>query len=130
GVMILEYAAGAALGEMRAVSHPASLGHAVLSRGVEEQASFASLAARQTLRVVDHYRQVLGCELVAAVRALRQRGLEPDPELPVGAAYALAEKALDPRMEDRPLTQDVAVAAGLLDGLADMSGMSGMSAEI
>ncbi|MFI1337233.1 aromatic amino acid ammonia-lyase [Streptomyces sp. NPDC020845] len=127
GVMILEYAAGAALGEMRAVSHPASLGHAVLSRGVEEQASFASLAARQTLRVVDNYRQVLGCELVAAVRALRQRGLEPDPELPVGAAYALAEKALDPRMEDRPLTQDVAVAAGLLDGLADMSGMSAES---
>ncbi|MER7794678.1 aromatic amino acid ammonia-lyase [Streptomyces sp. NPDC097640] len=120
GVMILEYAAGAALGELRAVSHPASLGHAVLSRGVEEQASFASLGARQTLRVIDNYRQVLGCELVAAVRALRQRGLEPEPELPVGAAFALAADQLDPRMEDRPLTQDVAVAAGLLDGLADI----------
>ncbi|WP_422398395.1 aromatic amino acid ammonia-lyase [Streptomyces hygroscopicus] len=118
GVMILEYAAGAALGEMRAVSHPASLGHAVLSRGVEEQASFASLGARQTLRVADHYRLVLGCELVAAVRALRQRGLEPDPELPVGAAFALASEVLDPRMEDRPLTEDVAVAARLLDRLA------------
>ncbi|CAM5241338.1 Histidine ammonia-lyase [Streptomyces cyaneofuscatus] len=49
GVMILEYAAGAALGDLRAFSAPASLGHAVLSRGVEEQASFASLGARQTL---------------------------------------------------------------------------------
>ncbi|MFE2443065.1 aromatic amino acid ammonia-lyase [Streptomyces melanosporofaciens] len=118
GVMILEYAAGAALGEMRAVSHPASLGHAVLSRGVEEQASFASLGARQTLRVADHYRLVLGCELVAAVRALRQRGLEPDPELPAGVAFAMASEVLDPRMEDRPLTEDVAVAARLLDRLA------------
>ena len=83
GVMILEYAAGAALGDLRAFSAPASLGHAVLSRGVEEQASFASLAARQTLRACRAYRLVVGCELVAAVRALRQRGLRPEPELPV-----------------------------------------------
>ncbi|MEU9122024.1 aromatic amino acid ammonia-lyase [Streptomyces sp. NPDC048506] len=120
GVMILEYAAGAALGEMRAVSHPASLGHAVLSRGVEEQASFASLGARQTLRAGAHFRQVLACELVAAVRALRLRSLAPDPDLPLATAYALAADALDPRMEDRPLTDDVAVATGLLDGLAEV----------
>ncbi|WP_159481211.1 aromatic amino acid lyase [Streptomyces caniferus] len=117
GVMILEYAAGAALGEMRAVSQPASLGHTVLSRGVEEQASFASLGARQTLRACTYYRQVLACELVAAVRALRMRSLEPDPDIPLAAVYAHAADALDPRMEDRPLTDDVAVAAGLLDGL-------------
>ncbi|MDT0457829.1 aromatic amino acid ammonia-lyase [Streptomyces sp. DSM 41527] len=120
GVMILEYAAGAALGEMRAVSQPASLGHAVLSRGVEEQASFASLGARQSLRAAAHYRQVLACELVATVRALRMRSLEPDPDIPLAAAYAFAADALDPRMEDRPLTDDVAVAAGLLDGLAEL----------
>ncbi|ARF55654.1 aromatic amino acid ammonia-lyase [Streptomyces gilvosporeus] len=118
GVMILEYAAGAALGELRAVSHPASLGHAVLSRGVEESASFASLGARQTLRAAAYYRQVLACELVAAVRALRLRRREPEPGLPLAAAYALAAEALDPRMADRPLTDDVAVAAGLLDELA------------
>ncbi|MGW9079083.1 aromatic amino acid ammonia-lyase [Streptomyces kronopolitis] len=122
GVMILEYAAGAALGEMRAVSHPASLGHAVLSRGVEEQASFASLGARQTLRACTYYRQVLACELVAAVRALRMRSLEPDPDLPLplATAFRRASGALDPRMEDRPLTDDVAVAAGLLDELAEL----------
>ncbi|MCR8577333.1 aromatic amino acid ammonia-lyase [Streptomyces sp. Isolate_219] len=120
GVMILEYAAGAALGEMRAVSHPASLGHAVLSRGVEEQASFASLGARQTLRACTYYRQILACELVAAVRALRMRSLEPDPGLPLATAFTLAAEALDPRMEDRPLTDDVAVASGLLDGMAEL----------
>ncbi|MGA4879196.1 aromatic amino acid ammonia-lyase [Streptomyces lydicamycinicus] len=118
GVMILEYAAGAALGEMRAVSHPASLGHAVLSRGVEEQASFASLGARQALRACTYYRQILACELVAAIRALRMRSLEPDPGLPLATAFSLAAKALDPRMEDRPLTDDVAVAIGLLDEMA------------
>ncbi|MBT2529989.1 aromatic amino acid lyase [Streptomyces sp. ISL-99] len=120
GVMILEYAAGAALGDLSALSAPASLGHAVLSRGVEEQASFASLAARQALRASDAYRHVVGCELVAAVRALRQRDLRPDPELPVGRAFALADGALDSDHVDRPLTDDVTAAAALLDQFTDL----------
>ncbi|MEU9185258.1 aromatic amino acid ammonia-lyase [Streptomyces sp. NPDC048484] len=120
GVMILEYAAGAALGDLRAFSAPASLGHAVLSRGVEEQASFASLAARQALRACDAYRLVVGCELVAAVRALRQRGLRPDPELPVARALEIAESVLDADPTDRPLTDDVTAAAALLDRFTDI----------
>lgn len=120
GVMILEYAAGAALGDLRAFSAPASLGHAVLSRGVEEQASFASLAARQTLRACAAYRLVVGCELVAAVRALRQRDLRPDPELPAGRALDLAETVLDAEQADRPLTDDVTAAAALLDRFTDI----------
>ncbi|MET7455125.1 aromatic amino acid ammonia-lyase [Streptomyces sp. NPDC005574] len=120
GVMILEYAAGAALGDLRAFSAPASLGHAVLSRGVEEQASFASLAARQTLRACGAYRLVVGCELVAAVRALRQRDLRPDPGLPVGRALELAESVLDAEQADRPLTDDVSAAARLLDRFTDI----------
>ncbi|TLS41918.1 aromatic amino acid lyase [Streptomyces montanus] len=120
GVMILEYAAGAALGDLRAFSAPASLGHAVLSRGVEEQASFASLAASQTLRACDAYRLVVGCELVAAVRALRQRELRPEPDLPVGRALELAESVLDPGQADRPLTDDVTAAAALLDRFTDI----------
>ncbi|MGV4984191.1 aromatic amino acid ammonia-lyase [Streptomyces sp. NRAIS4] len=120
GVMILEYAAGAALGDLRAFSAPASLGHAVLSRGVEEQASFASLAARQTLRACGAYRLVVGCELVAAVRALRQRDLRPDPGLPAGRAFALADSVLDADPADRPLTDDVTQSATLLDRFTDI----------
>lgn len=120
GIMILEYAAGAALGDLRAFSAPASLGHAVLSRGVEEQASFASLAARQTLRACGAYRLVVGCELVAAVRALRQRELRPDPDLPVGRALELALSVLNEEQADRPLTDDVTAAAALLDRFTDI----------
>lgn len=120
GVMILEYAAAAALGDLRAFSAPASLGHAVLSRGVEEQASFASLAARQTLRACGAYRLVVGCELVSAVRALRQRDLRPDLELPVGRAMELAESVLGLDQTDRPLTDDVTAAAALLDRFTDI----------
>lgn len=120
GVMILEYAAGAALGDLSAFSAPATLGHAVLSRGVEEQASFASLAARQTLRACEAYRLVVGCELVAAVRALRQRDMRLDPDLPVGRAFELADSVLDAELADRPLTDDVTAAAGLLDRFTEL----------
>lgn len=115
GVMILEYAAGAALGDLRAFSAPASLGHAVLSRGVEEQASFASLAARQTLRACEAFRMVVGCELVAATRALRQRDMRLDPDTPLARAFELADSVLEAEFADRPLTDDVTAAAGLLD---------------
>lgn len=72
GVMILEYAAGVALGDL------------------------------------------------SAVRALRQRDLRPDPELPVGRAFALADGALDSDHVDRPLTDDVTAAAALLDQFTDL----------
>jgi histidine ammonia-lyase len=115
GMMILEYSANAALAEMRASAAPASAGHAVLSRGVEEAASFASQAARQALRAVDAYRLVLACELVAAVRALR---LLPPPAAPAPVFAVLADPTLPSATEDRPLTPDVSAAAALLPALA------------
>ncbi|GIH41484.1 hypothetical protein Mco01_44840 [Microbispora corallina] len=132
GVLILEYSANAALAALWGEAGPATLGHAVLSRGVEEAASFATQSARQTLRAADAYRVVLGCELVAAVRALRQHHAvrpmgecDKDPvwqdlSVPAGRAFALADAALDPSMADRPLTADVAAATALLDRLADL----------
>jgi histidine ammonia-lyase len=114
GIMILEYSANSALAELRAGAAPASAGHAVLSRGVEEAASFAPQAARQALRAVDAYRLVLACELVAAVRALRM--LPAPPPAPVFAV--LDEPALPAATEDRALTPDVTAAAALLPALA------------
>ncbi|MFD4412599.1 aromatic amino acid lyase [Streptomyces sp. NPDC058476] len=120
GMMILEYSAAAALAEIQACAAPAALGHVVLSQGLEEAASFATQAARKSLRLAHAYRLVLGCELVAAVRALRQRGAAPDPRTPAGRAYVRAAAVLDPAMTDRPLTDDVTDAAALLDELAEL----------
>ncbi|MFE2513084.1 aromatic amino acid lyase [Streptomyces naganishii] len=115
GTMILEYTANSALAELRACAAPASAGHAVLSHGLEEAASFASQAARQSLRAVDAYATVLACELVSAVRASRML-----PDEPRAAAFAVADAALPTGTEDRPLTADVAAAAGLLRVLAGL----------
>lgn len=122
GVMILEYSANAALAEMRAsAAAPASSGHVVMSRGVEEAASFASQAVRQTQRAAGAYRLVLAAELAVAVRALRHRPAPPDPALPAGRAFRLAAAVLNAEMADRPLTDDVDAAAGVLDALAALS---------
>ncbi len=64
---------GAGPGDPRAFPAAASPGHAVLSRGVGERAGAASFAARRTPRACGAYRLVVGCEPVAAVRALRRR---------------------------------------------------------
>ncbi|MFJ6566813.1 aromatic amino acid ammonia-lyase [Streptomyces sp. NPDC091292] len=122
GMMILEYGAAAAVAEIHACATPAALGHVVLSHGVEEAASFATQAARKALRAADAYRLVLACELVTAVRALRQHGTTPSPATPAGRAYALASAALDPDMTDRPLTDDVTRATALLADLSTLPG--------
>ncbi|WP_435245414.1 aromatic amino acid lyase [Streptomyces sp. NRRL F-5630] len=119
GVMILEYAAASAVAETQALAQPASLGHVVLSRGVEEQAGFASLSAAQSLRLPPLLRHVLGCELVAAVRALRMSGREPAPGTPAAQALALVLDTLPADPRDRPLTTDVALAERLVDRLAE-----------
>ncbi|MFD8736140.1 aromatic amino acid ammonia-lyase [Streptomyces sp. NPDC059618] len=121
GMMILEYSSASALAEIQACAAPAALGHVVLSQGLEEAATFATQAARKSLRAAQAYRLVLACELVAAVRALRQRGTPPAPGTPAGRAYLRAAASLNPDMRDRPLTEDVSTAASLLDEFADLT---------
>jgi histidine ammonia-lyase len=113
GVMILEYTASAALAELRSLAAPVSLGNVVLSRGAEEHAAFSPQAARAAAAMVPRFRTLLACELVAAARALRQRGV-----IPAGPALrALNEKALErlsPDDTDRPLDTDIAAAEHLI----------------
>jgi histidine ammonia-lyase len=118
GVMILEYVAHAAIADIRRLAAPAALGSAVLSRGVEEHAGFSTQSARATTDVVAAYGPVLACELVAAARALRMRGIEPVPG-PLADAYARVTAALPAGLLDRPLDEDLAAAQQLIPGLAD-----------
>jgi len=117
GVMILEYVAHSAVADIRRLASPAALGSAVLSRGVEEHAGFATQSARATTDVVGAYRIVLACELVAAVRALRLRGTRPTaPGL--AAAFDQACATLSAESGDRALDADLEAAQSLLTDLA------------
>ncbi|GAA1684353.1 aromatic amino acid ammonia-lyase [Fodinicola feengrottensis] len=119
GVMILEYVAHDMLTQLRQAALPVSLGTAVVSRGMEDHASFSTQAARQTAAAADAYQQVLACELVAAVRALRMRHAEM-LDIPARTAFDQACAVLDADLSDRSLTADVQAAADLLPSLADL----------
>jgi len=117
GVMILEYVAHDALAEVRQRALPVAIGAAVVSRGLEEHASFSTQSARATKASLGPAEVVLACELVAAVRALRA---DPD-RVGVGlggAAFELAAAVLDPDPLDRSLGADVGAAVRLLPVLA------------
>lgn len=116
GLMMIEYVAAGALAELRASAQPASLGSVVLSRGAEEDASFASQAVVQAERAVAAYRSLLACELVGSVRLLRQRGVGL-PAGPLRDALDLAG-VLPAEDTDRDLRGDLEIAQELLDGLA------------
>jgi histidine ammonia-lyase len=122
GIMILEYVAHSAIADIRRLAAPAALGSAVLSRGVEEHAGFATQSARATTDVIGAYRIVLASELLAAVRALRLRGVRPTgPAL--ADAFERAAQALSADTADRALDADLARGQDLLPGLAGLAGV-------
>ncbi|MEO9137719.1 MAG: aromatic amino acid lyase [Jatrophihabitans sp.] len=114
GVMLVEYAAAAALGDLRAAATPAATQTASVSRGSEDTASFASLAARQLLVTATSYELIVAAELLSSVRANRMRVDGPDG--PLRAALDACDLLPDDR-GDRDLTADLDLAGGLLPDL-------------
>src|SRR6185437_14502278 len=116
GLMMVEYVAAGAIAEIRNAAQPAAAGTLVLSRGAEEDATFASQGAQQLERSIAAYRVLLCCELVGAVRLMRQRKLNTQFTGVVGDALALVAD-LPRNDEDRDLRGDITAAASLLDDL-------------
>ncbi|MGA8210427.1 MAG: aromatic amino acid lyase [Nocardioidaceae bacterium] len=114
GVMILEYLAQDALARARILATPVSTGHAVVSLGLEEHASFSTQAVWACEQMVELAPVVLGCELLAAVRALRT---DPQrlPRTGVRRVYEAAAAVLDEDRSDRPLSDDLAAAVRLVE---------------
>lgn len=117
GIMILEYVAHDALGTLRHAAAPVTLGTAVISRGLEDHASFSTHAVRSTVAATAAYRTVLACELLGAVRALRLAG-GPLPDTPLREAFRMADDNLPQIAEDHPLSTEIGQAERLLDRLA------------
>ncbi len=121
GVMILEYLANDALARARILTSPVSTGHAAISLGLEEHASFSTQAAWACEHMVAIAPLVLGCELLAAVRALRMDPARA-PTGPLRAVFEVCAAELEEDRSDRPLTDDVAAAVALVErGILDQA---------
>lgn len=118
GLMMLEYTAAAALAEIRNAASPASVGTIVLSRGTEEDASFATQGAVQFERAVASYRVVLACELLEVSRLLTQLDVDvPEPLAPAAARV----RALQSDQQDQDLRGPLLAASDLLDELPELA---------
>ena len=117
GVMALEYVAQDGVASLRHTTLPATLGSAVISRGLEDHASYSTHGARLATVCVSALRAVLAAELVAAVRAL-EMGAAVSDGLPLSSslrtAHTEATAVLDARRDDRSLSADLAAAELLL----------------
>ncbi len=114
GVMALEYTSNSAVGELRILAAPAAAHSAAfISEGIENHASLASLAARQTTRAVHLLSVVAATELVTATRAIRMRD-EPPAGRGAREAFEAASHILSPEMADRHLTEDLDKATDLV----------------
>ncbi|SDI78739.1 histidine ammonia-lyase [Frankineae bacterium MT45] len=122
GTMILEYVAASALAELRVWATPVGVQGIALSQGTEDDASFAATAAGNALRAVSAYSVVLACELVAAVRSLRLDATEANTPALKKILAACAD--LPEGLDDRSLTDDIAIAQDLLLILGDQTTMS------
>lgn len=127
GVMVCEYVAGAALARLRAAAAPAAIQSISLSRNVEDDASFASLACAQLLAGTPDFGVIVAAELLAAARAARQRGIEISALSPgLRSALEIAYR-LPSDDADRDLTDDLQAARSLLPELAQIMSSSGRS---
>lgn len=116
GVMLVEYVAAAALSDRRAAAGPAAVQTTSLSRGVEDAASFASLAARQLLASAESYELLVAAELLTAVRATRMTTAPPNATL---RAVIDTCSRLPTDVDDRDLTLDIETARGLISALTE-----------
>jgi histidine ammonia-lyase len=127
GTMVLEYTSASALDAVRGLADPVSRGTTHISIGTEDHAPWAWRAAQLTAALADPFRTVVACELVSAVRALR---MAPGATYGPGVREALeACRPLPDGSGDRPLIEDVAMAADLLPALTPLTTVGGVLTE-
>jgi histidine ammonia-lyase len=116
GLMIVEYVAADLLARVRALAAPVTASRTVLSLGLEEHASHSTQAAWAAHELLGLAPDLLACELVAAVRALR---LDPSRvvDCPARELFTRADAALPDVRPDHVLGPELDVAAALVRGV-------------
>nr|WP_240978056.1 aromatic amino acid lyase [Knoellia sp. DB2414S] len=115
GALVAEYVATSALSIVReCAAAPSSIHSAHVSRGIEDDASFAPQATARLGRALAAYRRLVAVELVCATRAVRLRGRMPRGGL--APAWRVVERLPDD-VDDRDLSGDFELAERLCDEL-------------
>jgi histidine ammonia-lyase len=113
GLMMVQVTAAALVSENKILCHPASVDSIPTEAGQEDHVSMGPIAARKARLVVEHARQVVAIELLAACQALDL--VAPlRPGRGVEAAHRAIRRAVPFLDTDRVLATDIAAVEGLV----------------
>ncbi|MBS1182347.1 MAG: Histidine ammonia-lyase [Proteobacteria bacterium] len=112
GFMIAQYAAVSLVNENRRLSLPASLDGGITSALQEDHLSHATPASLKALTVIENAEAILGIELLAGAQAheFRHEGRAAGTD----CLYRQLRDVVPRYADDRPLADDMALAAGLI----------------
>jgi len=110
GFVPLQKTVAALMASIRHKANPVMLDFLSVSEGVEDHATQSALAVQKLADMLDLWRFLIACELLAAAQAVDQRPGHRCGEA-TARIYAMVREAVPPMHEDRPLGEDVAVLA-------------------
>ena len=114
GLMIVQYVAGASLGELHGHAAPRSIFSTSTSAGQEDHVSMGATACWNLLQATDRLSEVLACEFIVACQALEFNEIQPSKF--IVAMKQRIRSVVEPLDGDRSTSADIiAVAKELLD---------------
>ena len=114
GLMIVQYVAGASLGELHGHAAPRSIFSTSTSAGQEDHVSMGATACWNLLQATDRLSEVLACEFIVACQALEFNEIQPSKF--IVAMKQRIRSVVEPLEGDRSTSADIiAVAKELLD---------------
>ena len=115
GVMIVQYVAGASLGELRGHASPRSAFSTSTSAGQEDHVSMGATATWNLYQATERIAEVLACEAMVACQALEFEPLNPAPH--IHGFYQLVRSIIPPLVEDRSTSKELrTLSSTLLEG--------------
>ena len=114
GLMIVQYVAGASLGELHGHAAPRSIFSTSTSAGQEDHVRMGATACWNLLQATDRLSEVLACEFIVACQALEFNEIQPSKF--IVAMKQRIRSVVEPLDGDRSTSADIiAVAKELLD---------------
>ena len=123
GFMVAQYTAAAAVNELQALSHPASVHSLPTSANQEDHVSMGATSALHLQAAVEHAERVVAIESLCAAQGL---DFLPEPPAPgVKAAHDCIREIVDHLDEDRPLAPDIARVVQIVQSGALLATVNG-----
>ncbi len=119
GLMIVQYVAGASLGELRGHASPRSAFSTTTSAGQEDHVSMGATASWNLLQAIQRCSEVIGCEAFVAHRAIRI--IDKPSSTCIQAMIRCMDNYVLPGFEDRSTSSEIQYIANQLTSTSWLS---------